>query len=119
MSLYEVLGLTENKANSPSTYSQQDIRDAYQLVRDTFKETKVPGKDQTEWVSDTSGFSLQAINHAYACLSDPASRRVYDKWGERGLRAYLERNSAITEQSRRDIEAVSYTHLTLPTICSV
>ena len=65
---YEILGV-------PKTASYQDIRKAYRKLA----KTKHPDKGGNEQ-------EFQELQQAYEVLSDENKRKIYDKYGEKGLK---------------------------------
>eukprot|EP01132_Coremiostelium_polycephalum_P006843 gene6843-8487_t len=68
---YELLGISRD--SSPS-----DIKRAYRKLALKYHPDKNPGKEAQDKYSELSG--------AYEILSDPEKRRIYDQYGEEGLK---------------------------------
>ncbi|AYV85760.1 MAG: hypothetical protein Satyrvirus37_5 [Satyrvirus sp.] len=70
--LYEILGLTSDATES-------EIKKAYYKLAKTYHPDKNKQTDSEE--------KFKKINHAYAILSNPEKKEIYDKFGEEGLKA--------------------------------
>jgi len=74
---YQVLGLSRNKAKP------KDIKSAYRKLALQYHPDKVPEdkKEESEKI-------FIKISEAYAVLSDEEKKKIYDKFGKRGLEAH-------------------------------
>ncbi len=70
--LYSVLGV-------PKASDAEAIKKAYRKLAQKLHPDKNPGDKQAET-------RFKAVNHAYDVLSDPKKRKLYDEFGEDGLR---------------------------------
>lgn len=70
--LYSVLGVTKSS-------DAEAIKKAYRKLAQKLHPDKNPGDKQAE-------ARFKAVNHAYDVLSDPKKRKLYDEFGEEGLR---------------------------------
>ncbi|KAH7926250.1 DnaJ-domain-containing protein [Leucogyrophana mollusca] len=106
--LYSVLNL-------PTSASQNEIRERYRSLSVIFH----PDKQHDERTKDTASKEFLEIQKAYAVLSDPFLREVYDTLGEEGLhkqwpaalrlkspdeiRATLKESKATLKQAKLDL----------------
>lgn len=70
--LYSVLGVTKGA-------DAETIKKAYRKLAQKLHPDKNPGNTASET-------RFKAVNHAYDVLSDPQKRKLYDEFGEEGLR---------------------------------
>ena len=91
---YDVLGLDRGA-------SEDEIKKAFRSLARKYHPDKNPGDDQSEAM-------FKEVQEAYAIFSNPDERRKYDRFGHNRPGG-----------SPFGPGAVSYTHLTLPTIYSV
>jgi len=61
--------------------SERTIDRSFQKLSRKFHPDKNKGDEE-------AAQKFAEINEAYGCLRDPAKRRIYDLWGEQGLKAY-------------------------------
>ncbi len=71
---YEILGV-------PRDASQEEIKKAYRKLAMQYHPDRNPG-------DPTAAEKMKEINEAYAVLSDPEKRRLYDLYGHAGLQGY-------------------------------
>jgi len=69
---YKLLGITRSA-------SEKEIKKAYKRLAIKMHPDKNPGNTEIEK-------QFQEINNAYSILSDPEKRRIYDQYGEEGLK---------------------------------
>jgi DnaJ-class molecular chaperone len=71
--------------NVPRQADEQLIKRAYRKLALKYHPDKVTGSDEEK--ADAARHFAD-INHAYETLSDPEKRRIYDQFGEEGLRQH-------------------------------
>ena len=96
---YDILGVNRNAQGD-------ELKKAYRKLAMKYHPDRNP--------DDTSASEkFKEVTEAYEILSDPSKRTAYNQFGHRGV------ESSGFGSDRSATDAVSYTHLTLPTICSV
>ncbi|VDK59070.1 unnamed protein product [Anisakis simplex] len=86
--LYEVLGVQKNATDEEIKRAYRKLALRYHpdknLEGDPEKTDKF--RHRTEMMTFSNVFQFKEINHAHTILSNPSKRRVYDEYGEMGLR---------------------------------
>ncbi len=69
----------------PRHANEQQIKRAYRKLALQYHPDKVTGTEQEK---EASAKQFAEISHAYETLSDPEKRRIYDNYGEEGLKQH-------------------------------